>query len=384
MTQPTITEPTTTQPTIERIELRVLDPGKGVRWTTRAGACVLSTTVITVTDSEGAVGVAGVDAFTYGAGDRTTLESVRSMWPRLHGAPIDSGEDLVRDLRVGVIFPLVLNGLSLVDMALWDLRAKHAGQPLWSHLGGTRDRILAYASTESMPTIEDYVEVAHRAVASGYTALKVHAFGDPDQDIAVHTRLRETHPDLVIMHDAEGVYSREEALRVGQALAELDCTWFEAPLPELDFEGYRELRSRIPVPVLASGYALGDADLVAGALADSPWTACRSEIASTQGITGLRTLMGIAERHGRRLEPVTYGSAMYALAGLQVILSSDSATYMELAYPEGDWEYGIRNPLRPDADGFVHAPAGDGLGFDLDEDAIERLTVHRSELAGRA
>lgn len=366
-----------TQPTIERIELRVLDPGKDVRWTERAGACHLSTTLIEITDSDGAVGIAGVDAFTPGPGDRTTLESVRSMWPRLKGEPIDCGDDLVRDVRLGVVFPFLTNSLSLVDMALWDLRAKHADQPLWSFLGGTRSKILGYASLESMPAMENYVDVVGRAIGDGFTAVKLHAFGDPDKDVELYGLLREEFPDLVLMHDAECVYSREEALRVGKALEELGCPWFEAPLNELDFTGYRELRRQVDVPILPAGYALGDPSLVSDALLDSPWTYCRSEIASAQGITGLRELMRLAEEAGTCLEPVTYGNAMYAMAGLHALLSTDGAKYHEVAYPWGDWEGGVLNPLRPDPSGYIHAPEADGIGLELDQDAVGWLTMHR-------
>lgn len=368
-------------PAIERIELRVLDPGRSVRWTERANQCYVSTTLVSITDSDGAVGVAGVEGFAYSPGDRTTLESVHGMWPLLRGQPIDVGPELGGAVRSGVVFPYVTNGLSLVDMALWDLRAQHAGVPLWRLLGGQREKVPAYASLESMPRIEDYVDVVGRAISDGFAAVKLHAFGDPDKDIELYARLRDEYPRLVLMHDAECVYSRDDALRVGRALAEMGCTWYEAPLPELDLQGYRELRRALPVPVLPAGYALGDYHQVADALLDPPWTACRSEIASTQGITGLLRLMALADSAGMNLEPVTYGSAFYAMAGLHVILSQTNASYHEIAYPMAEWEYGVTNPARPDADGLVSAPAAPGLGLELDWAALESMTTTTAVLS---
>lgn len=370
------------QPTLEHVELRVLDPQRSVRWTERANTCHVNTTIISITDSSGAVGIAGVEGFAYAPGDRTTLESVRGMWPLLRDRPIDCGPELVDEVRTGVVFPYVTNGLSLVDMALWDLRAQHAGVPLWQLLGGHRDKVLAYASLESMPRIDDYVEVVGQAIADGFTAVKLHAFGDAAKDIELYAVLREAFPDLTLMHDAECVYSRDDALRVGLALADMGCTWYEAPLPELDLQAYRELSRKIPVPIMPAGYAIGDYHQVADALLDPPWSACRSEIASTQGITGLLRLMDLADAAGMNLEPVTYGSAYYAMAGLHVILGRGNATYLEIAYPRGEWEYGVNNPLRPDAAGFVGAPDAAGIGLDVDWDAIERITSHKTALGG--
>lgn len=370
------------QPTIERIELRVLDPARDVRWTERAHQCHISTTVITIVDSEGAQGVAGVDGFAFARGDRTTLESVAGLWPALVGRPIDCASDLMDEVRTGVVFPYVTNGLSLVDMALWDLRAQHAGVPLWQLLGGHREKVLAYASLESMPRVEDYVDVVGRSISEGFTAVKLHAFGDPDRDIQLYARLRETYPALALMHDAECVYSREDAIRVGVALAEMGCPWYEAPLPELDLQAYRELRRQVEVPILPAGYALGDLHQVADALLDPPWTVCRSEIASTQGLTGLLRLMDLAESAGMNLEPVTYGSAFYAMAGLHVLLGRANATYLELAYPMAEWEYAVTNPVRPDAEGYVSAPDIPGLGLALDAHALDALTTSSTVLAG--
>lgn len=370
------------QPTIERIELRVLDPRRSVRWTERANLCHVNTTLIAITDSDGAVGVAGVEGFAYAAGDCTTLESVRGIWPLLNARSIDCGALVMDEVRTGVVFPYVTNGLALVDMALWDLRAQHAGQPLWRLLGGHRDSVQAYASLESMPRIEDYVDVVGRAISDGFAAVKLHAFGDPGKDIELYARLRDEYPRLVLMHDAECVYSRDDALRVGRALAEMGCSWYEAPLPELDLQGYRELSRMLPVPVLPAGYAIGDYYQVADALLDPPWAACRSEIASTQGITGLLRLMALADSAGMNLEPVTYGSAFYAMAGLHVILGRANASYQEIAYPMAEWEYGVTNPARPDVDGYVSAPASAGLGLELDWDAIEDMSASTAILAG--
>lgn len=370
------------QPTIERIEIFVVDPGKGVRWTDRAKTCAISTTIARITDSDGAQGVAGMDNFTFGRADRSVLESVRSMWPWLEGSPIDCGEELAHDMRVGVVFPHSLQPVGLIDTALWDLRARRAELPLWKFLGGKQDQAPAYASLETMPSEDDYVDIVASAVSQGFRAVKLHAFGDPRKDISLATRLRKIHPDLVLMHDAEGVYSHQEALQVGLALDELGFHWYEAPLNDFDLQGYRELREKLTTPVLPAGYALGDHRQIAQAIRHSPWSACRSEIGSTQGISSLNKMAALARSFDLNLEPVTYGHSLYATAGLHFILGHPNTSYFEIAYPMEDWEYGVVDPVRPDASGVVRAPEGNGIGLTIDWEKIESMTAHSLVLGG--
>lgn len=362
--------------TIARAELMVVNPKAEVRWSDRASDCAISTTVLRLYDSDGVEGLAGFESYTYGAGDRTYLEAVRSMWPWLQGRNVDCQQDLINDLRVGVLFPFAAGPLGLVDAALWDLLAKREGKQLWQLLGGARSAVPAYASLPTMADEQTYADTVARAVESGYRAVKVHAFGDVAKDISLMTMLRSNHPNLTLMHDAEGVYTRQEALRVGMAFDELDCRWFEAPLPDFDLDGYRDLRRRLSTPVLPAGYALWDPMQIAYVLHDSPWSACRAELASSIGITAVTQIANLAASFGMDFEPVTYGHNLYAAAGLHVALGLRNVSYVEVAYPTDSWEYGVLNPIRPDSDGNVHAPDSAGIGLELDWDYLKSITSY--------
>ncbi len=366
--------------TIRRIDVIVVDPAHAVRWTERANACSLTTTIVRVVDSDDVEGLAGCDSYAYGRSDLSILESVRSMWPWLQGRSIDCREQLVEDMRVGVVFPFSTGPLSLIDVALWDLAARRCRMPLWKLLGGAQECLPAYASLSTMDTEAEYIEVVGRAHDEGIGAVKLHAWGEPDRDVALFATLRERFPDLVLMHDAEGVYDRSEALRVGRGLDALDCRWFEAPLPDFDLEGYRDLRRRLDVPILPAGYAMWDLRQLAEALRDPPWSTCRAEISSTLGITALCKQMVLAQAFDMDLEPVSYGHSLGAIATLHVMQAFPNVKYFELAYPVEPYEYGVVNPVRPDAAGMVRAPDGDGLGVALDWEAIDAITSHRINL----
>jgi L-alanine-DL-glutamate epimerase-like enolase superfamily enzyme len=302
---------------ISQIDAYAVTAGVSLKWTENAGQGCLTTTIVVVTDSEGTTGVGAYDGFTPGPGDLSVLESVRSLAGAVLGRDTDCQERLLQDLRVGVVFPFPIAALSLIDMALWDLAAKRRGLPLCDVLGRARDQIAAYASLPTMGAEEDYVEVVGRAQADGLQAVKVHAWGDPAKDIKLLTRLRTEYPALTLMHDAEGVYDHRAAQQVANALEveALDYRWFEAPLPDFDLSGYRELRGRVTIPVLPAGYAMWDLRQFAEALRDSPWSAVRGSVGSL-GVSGLHKVMLLAAAFGLDSEPVSYGGSLVQAAGL--------------------------------------------------------------------
>ena len=362
---------------ITQIEVRALDSDHSVRWTERAPTNALTTTLVRITDSDGCYGLGGCDSYTPRPRDLSVLEAVHSLSPVLVGRDSDCRETFAYQVRVGVMFPFSPAAISILDVALWDLAARRREMPLYKLLGGAqaRDRIPAYASLETMERSDDYLETVAAACKEGLRAVKVHAWGDPELDVTLLERLREAHPDLSLMHDAEGVYDRRGALRVARSLEALDFRWFEAPLPDNDFAGYRDLLKRVDLPILAAGYSMWDVHQFAEALRDPPWTALRAESGSTLGITSLCKLITLAAAFDMDLEPVSYGHTLHQLATLHVMLAHDNVSYFELPYPVEPWEYGVINPVRPDADGMVEAPIGDGLGIELDWEWIEAHTA---------
>lgn len=367
-------------PHVERLETFVVDHGSSLRWTEQAGVCHLTTTIVRLTDSDGVEGLAGYDSYTPRPTDLSVLEALCSLSPALIGRDVDDRDGLSDDLRAGVVFPFSLAPLSLMDIALWDIAARRAQVPLWKVLGGERDRIAAYASLTTLAGEQDYLDTVAAACATGLRAVKVHAWGEPARDLALLERLHDEHPGLALMHDAEGVYDRDGALRVGRGLDELGARWYEAPLPDFDLDGYRELRRALEVPLLPAGYSMYDAQQVAEALKDPPWTAVRAEATCTFGVTGLVKLGRVAEAFGLDYEPVSYGHTLCQAANLHVMLASPRTSYFELPFPVEPWEYGVVEPLRPDAEGMVAAPRRPGLGVVLDWEWVRAHAAARVAL----
>ena len=111
-----------------------------------------------------------------------------------------------------------------IDVALWDLGGRVAGMPIYQMLGGYRDKVLAYASTLTLPTVEDYGPHALELKAHGFKAIKLHVWGNPKKDIAAYREVRKAvGGDYVLMFDAACAYNHEEALWVGKQLEEIGC-----------------------------------------------------------------------------------------------------------------------------------------------------------------
>jgi len=183
--------------------------------------------------------------------------------------------------------------------------------------------------------------------------------------------------EMVLMMDTltyPAPYTREEAMRVGRVLDELNFWWFEDPLHKTDLEGLAWLRQNLKVQIRAADTAVdireysymiqhGCIDIVAGPL--------------NTGITELMKLSHLAEVNHLGFEPHNYSGGA---ATVHVLLAINNANYYEKTIPEGyqhETPYpGVYlDPVQVDKDGYVHAPQKPGLGFEIDFKEAKKVTV---------
>jgi L-rhamnonate dehydratase len=154
--------------------------------------------------------------------------------------------------RTGV----TITAMAAVDMALWDLKGKHFGEPIHRLLGGCQHpRIRAYASILFGRDGRETREIGQRWVEEGYTAVKFgwEPMGQNEQlDVELVAGAREGLGDHTLLIDAGCVWDARTALRRAERFAEYRPEWLEEPLREDDLEGYVWLRDRSPLPI-ASG-----------------------------------------------------------------------------------------------------------------------------------
>jgi L-alanine-DL-glutamate epimerase-like enolase superfamily enzyme len=152
------------------------------------------------------------------------------------------------------------NAAAALDVAVWDLAAKAAGQPLYKMLGGYRDRVPVYASLRlgrSLPTGK-LPEIAKSLVEQGFGAMKMNLGGQAsfDADLERIRVVRETiGRDVKLLADVNGRWTPSEAIRNGRQIDDFGLFWLEDPIPLHNLEGMAEVRSAIDTPI-ANGETL--------------------------------------------------------------------------------------------------------------------------------
>lgn len=363
---------------IERVEVRVVAPEvQRYTWSHDLPEQYMTNTIVRVITDEGVEGVGGVSNYTSFQFDRYTAETLRHLVPILIGQDPLKREAIWHSLRPRV-FPLSPGALAVIDIALWDLLGKHAGLPLYQLLGGARDRILSYASTPMLEDVPAYMRCIEEMLAQGFRAVKFHAWCLPEKDLELCRAARQHFPDekIAFMHDAENNYDRQSSLRVAEELEDLGFTWFEAPLPDYDLDGYRELNSRVQIPVLPSGNWIQDLPSFSEAIQSQAWRVARTDSTCCGGITPARKAIMLAETAGMNCEIMCWGNTLISAANLHLMLAFNCGTYYEQPIPYDSYEYGMQDVIRTQSDGYVYAPQKPGLGVEMDLEAMQSATIH--------
>ena len=140
-----------------------------------------------------------------------------------------------------------------IDLALWDLKAKAADQPLWKLLGGqVRRQVRAYNTDIGWLSISDakLVEGAKRAVAQGFTGIKIKVGSMVERDLRRLAAVRQAiGPDVTLAIDGNGKWDLPTCQRFCRAAQDLDVFWFEEPLWHDDVKGHAQLARATPIPI---------------------------------------------------------------------------------------------------------------------------------------
>ena len=218
----------------------------------------------------------------------------------------------------------------VVDCALWDLLGQKTGVPVYQLLGGSRDKVEAYASTyPNLGGPEVYADLARDCVGRGYNAFKVHANicwnphtrepapqlpGFPKEDIEICSAVREAvGDDITLMLDPFGVYTLEESLWVARELEKLDYYWLEHPMVETRTEAYRRLTRETQIAICSPEHVKGGPFARAEWLLQGASDMLRIDV-NYGGITGCWKLINLCQLYGVQCELHGTGAAHLHLA----------------------------------------------------------------------
>ena len=270
-----------------------------------------------------------------------------------------------------------LSYASAINNCLWDILGKAVGLPVFRILGAHRDKVRAYASSQHLHTVDDFVADVTRAKEQGFTGYKIHppwlAGNEVDYklDIEVARAVRKTGgPKMALLFDRVGAYTRLEAMKVGRALDELEYVSFEDCLPTDDIEGFAELAKALDVPITVGEFILSPYDY-AKYIRHGAMDELRFIVDNVGGITGGMKVAELAECFGMLCQPHNWGSLLDHAVHFHCELAMPNNVWFEMTQPQGttDRAY-FKDKLRIDKDGYVPAPVKPGLGYEIDFDAL--------------
>ena len=263
--------------------------------------------------------------------------------------------------------------IGAIDICLWDINGKIAGQPIHRLLGTCKESVPVYGSTAYHETTEEYAEEAIRFKEMGWQAHKIHPHGDPQMDIKISLAVREAvGPDMKLMLDSMWAYKYADALRVGRAIEELDFYWYEDPLVEEDIYNYVKLNQKLDIPIMSTEYAPGHFYGMTPWITQYATAILRSDVAVTGGITPLVRLCHMAEGFNMMCEIHHGGNSLNNVANLHVTMAVPNCEFYEFFPCTGANVYGLVTDIEFDKNGMVHAPTEPGLGYEIDWDLVKR------------
>ncbi|HXD33696.1 MAG TPA: mandelate racemase/muconate lactonizing enzyme family protein [Pyrinomonadaceae bacterium] len=287
----------------------------------------------------------------------------------MHLAAGGSGE------RRGVNFAAI----GACEIALWDIAARAAGEPLHKLLGELkRKRVAVYASGL-------YYEEAHsdpRAEASnylerGFTRIKMKIGGlRSTEELARISAVRAAiGSSNSLMVDGNQSYDADAAAGLSSALRDLDVVWFEEPLPADDIAGYRRLSARTKIP-LAAGENLHGREGFEVFLSEDLLKVAQPNVGNTGGLAEALAVSQAAHANGLRVALHYWGTPVALAASLHLaacLPEGEDSPLIELDCTPNPLRDILGGPWMELRDGTLAVPKGPGIGLRVDEQALMRF-----------
>jgi len=282
--------------------------------------------------------------------------------------------------------------ISAIDIALWDIRGKVLGQPIYQLLGGpVRDTIPLYCHPYN-PTSPEAITLAAREIkAAGFSAFKMDPMmhnlrykhdGYLDGDLSAEVEAAaldflaaaraEVGPSFEILIDAHANFNVPSAIRLANKMAAYDIFWFEEPVPVESWKALKQVREQVSVRLCVGErlhtrwefvpiFEYGLADFV---MPDVTWTG---------GISELKKIATMAEAYYIPISPHDASGPVNLMAGAQVSMTVPNFYKLEChRYDLSGYNVLLETPLQV-VSGHLHVPADKhGLGIELNREALRQ------------
>lgn len=336
--------------------------------------------LVRIVDQDGAEGWGECVA---GEGPFYSYEWVETAWPTLktYLAPFVVGKKINAAAEVWRLLSSVRGhrmAKGALETAVWDLEARALGLPLWQHLGGVRQEIACGVSIGIQSSPEVLLEKIEKELAAGYQRIKIKI--KPGWDLKIIAAVRQRFPEILLMGDANSAYTLAD-VPLFKELDQFGLMMIEQPLAHDDIFDHAELQKQIKTAICLDESIRTSADAKHALELGS----CRMVNLKLGRVGGHAQALDVERVCRERGIPVWCGGmlesgvgrahniAMATLAGFTLPGDvSASARY---------WEEDIIDPpVTVTAAGTITAPAGPGIGFEINLARLEALTVRKETI----
>jgi L-alanine-DL-glutamate epimerase-like enolase superfamily enzyme len=292
-------------------------------------------------------------------------------------------ERLIHQMYEGSIFfgrqGAVIQAMSGIEIALWDIVGQAAGRPVYQLLGGGfRKKFRAYASILFGDTPEETRRIGTDLVCQGYRAVKF-GWGPMGQseagDIAHVRAAREgLGAGVELMVDAGLCWDTATAIRRAQQFEPFDLTWLEEPLHPDNIQGYARLSARAPMRI-AAGEEICDVKEFQTMMDVGGIDVVQVDVTRVGGLARSKRIgWDSVERH-RLCVNHSYKTGINIAASLHFVAALPNTHYFEYCVEQGDLRKCLTKQEFPVIDGEISVPEEPGLGVELNEEIVARYRV---------
>jgi galactonate dehydratase len=277
----------------------------------------------------------------------------------------------------------VLSAVSGIDQALWDIKAKSLGVPLFELLGGpVRDRVRMYPNLGSElggrgRDPNAWADAAHAAREAGYDAMKVYPAAPAralegssfiSETVELVSTVREVAgDDADVMIDLHGRTSPATAIQLGNALAPLRPWWLEEPCQPGNPEAMAEVARAVPIPI-ATGERLATTQEFRGYLDARACAVIQPNVCYCGGISGFRRIAAVAETSLVAVAPHNPNGPIGSMVSIHLALALPNFLILEQVRSDVPWRSEIVDAPIEANGGYVEAPTRPGIGVELVEE----------------
>jgi L-alanine-DL-glutamate epimerase-like enolase superfamily enzyme len=264
---------------------------------------------------------------------------------------------------------IVVLAVAAVDIALWDLKAKVAGQPLYQLLGGARDKVPVYNTDGGWlnHTLEQLVDEAQKIVAADFRGTKIKVGkDDPMEDTERIAAVREVlGSKRTLMVDANERFTHPEAIKRARMWEEFNLFWFEEPLPAEDILGHAKVKAHTSIPI-ALGESLFTRQQFKDYIASDGVSIIQADCCRCGGITEWLKIAHMADCYNLQVSP-------HFVMELHVPLAAAIPNGLFVEYiPSLDGV--LQEPLKLE-EGYFRPSQAPGLGVKWSMDKLDRYRV---------